>query len=402
MKFIRNAKLRDRILDFLSRALLIGLSVLACLWMVSGAHAGQGSITGIKGQLQPDGSYFVDFSLTQRISPKDVTVEFERNFIQVSLKGVSAYPARTETIQHSVLEKVFTYQYQPDLARARVLLKVSANSLRSRASWEVTGNGLRINLKGAGDEAHSISDSLKTSSAAASEPNASVDSEEERIVQEILNETKGGKTSSQAAANTSKAASEEAPLFAKKPDNFTNAPSAASSASTEDQAIFTAKNSTESGKGKEGAATRIVASLLLVIGLIGASAVAYRRFALGKGMPFQRQAKVIDVIASQSLGPKRSIALVKVLDQYMVVGMAGDGMSLLANLGADVKVEKYLDQIGGPGSSFLDTFEGALAGGPARSERSDVAGSNVSHKVAEVNLGIRGAIKKRIEGFKPL
>ena len=113
-------------------------------------------------------------------------------------------------------------------------------------------------------------------------------------------------------------------------------------------------------------------------------------------------AKVIDVIASQSLGAKRSIALVKVLDQYMVVGMAGDGMSLLANLGADVKVEKYLDQIGGPGSSFLDTFEGALAGGPARSERSDVAGSNVSHKVAEVNLGIRGAIKKRIEGFKPL
>ena len=37
---------------------------------------------------------------------------------------------------------------------------------------------------------------------------------------------------------------------------------------------------------------------------------------------------------------KRSIALVKVLEQYMVVGMSGDGMSLLANLGTDVKIDR--------------------------------------------------------------
>ncbi|MGZ3661973.1 MAG: flagellar biosynthetic protein FliO, partial [Bdellovibrionota bacterium] len=147
--------------------------------------------------------------------------------------------------------------------------------------------------------------------------------------------------------------------------------------------------------------TRIVASLLLVIGVIGACAVGFRRFALGKGNPFQRQNRVIETIATQGLGPKRSVAVIKVLDQYLVVGMSGDGMNLLANLGSDIKIDKYLDQIGGPGSSFTDTLEGALAGVTAAG-KTDTAGPPLTSRAAEIELGIRSSIKKRIAGFKPL
>jgi len=148
MKFIRKARrrlqLRDQIVDLLSKALLIGISVLACLWMVSGAHAASTSITGIKGEAQSDGTYAIDFSLSQKISADSVAVEFDRNFIQISLKGVSAYPARTENINQGTLEKVFTYQYQPDLTRARVLLKASANTVKAKSTWEVTSKGIRV------------------------------------------------------------------------------------------------------------------------------------------------------------------------------------------------------------------------------------------------------------------
>lgn len=385
MKFIRNARnlrIRDRVVDVLSKALLVAISVLACLWMISGAHAAQISITGIKTTAQENGDYFVDFTLSQALQAENVAVEFERNFIQLSLKGVSAYPARTENINQSVLEKVFTYQYQPDLARARVLLKGAASTIKSKSSWEITDRGLRIIVKGVGlNVAKAITDSVKSKSSATSTAPVVSDSEEERVVQEILSESKGAKAKESVAAATEikhvAATGEETPLFTEK------------------------TAAVEAEKSKESTATRIFASLLLVIGVIGATAVAYRRFALGKGISiggFQKQPKIIDVIASQGMGPKRSIALVKVLDQYMVVGMAGDGMNLLANLGSDVKIEKFLDQIGGPGSSFSDAFEGAMNVGSASS---DTAGAPLAHKIAE-DLGIRSSIKKRLAGFKPL
>jgi flagellar biosynthetic protein FliO len=364
MKFIRNARLRDRIVDFVSKALLIGISLLVCLWMISGARAANGQITGIKGSSLQDGAYAVDFSLSQHVEKDAVEVEFERNFIQVSFRGLSAYPARTENINTALLEKVFTYQYQPDLARARVLLKSQASTVKDKTSWELTKDGLRLIVKGAG-----------TAAPGAAASGGLIDADDEKLVKEIIE--KGTSISA-------------APM--KKP--------AESLANIESQPVFSSGTSAEKseGRAKETTATKVVASLLLVIGIIGATAVAFRRFVLGKGISFQRNEKVIQVVASQALGPKRSIAVVKVLDQYMVVGMAGDGMNLLANLGADVNVDRYLDQAG-PGVSFGDAFDSALVGGSGRNV--ETAGP-VSTQRNSVDLGIRASIKKRIEGFKPL
>ena len=101
-KFIRRLKRnlldKERLVEMLSRVVLIAASLLACLWMVSGAHASNPSIKGIKAKPLPDGSYVIDFLLSQKLGTENVSVEFERNFIQVSLKGVSAYPSRTEKI----------------------------------------------------------------------------------------------------------------------------------------------------------------------------------------------------------------------------------------------------------------------------------------------------------------
>jgi flagellar biogenesis protein FliO len=365
MKFIRNAKIRDRVVDLVSKAVLIAISALFCLWMVSGAHAVPTSIDNISVSPEGDG-YSIEFALSQKVDPKSVAVEFERNFIQLSLRGVSAYPARTETINQGGLEKVFTYQYQPDLARARVLLKTSAAAIKDKSSWELTAKGVRILVKAQGSNAQaSASDTVKSKAASVA------DTEEDRLVREILSEN--------------------------KPQETKKAPPAAKS-NAEEQPLFATKTNTEEKPKEEGAATRVFASLLLVVGLIGATAVAYRRFALGKGITFQRQTKVIDVVSTQAIGPKRSVALIKVLDQYMVVGMAGDGMSLLANLGSDVKIEKFIDQAG-PGSSFSDAFDNAMTG---EINPSTATGTGAVAQKAPVGLGIRSAIKKRIEGYKQL
>ena len=376
MKFIRNARtarIKERVYDILTKALLVAFSTLVCLWMISGARAAQGSITGIKASPQADGSYTIDFELSQKVNPGQVSVEFERNFIQLSLKGVSAYPARTENINQASLEKVFTYQYQPDLSRARILLKSAASTIKGKTSWEVTDTGVRITLKGQG---------AAVAAAAPAGTSSTGDTEEDRIVQEILSEVKpAGK-----AAEAANASSETKKIVA-----------------AEDQPLFAAKTGTQAeAKEKGPGASRVFASLLLVLGIIGAAAIAYRRFALGKGIgagAFRKQPRVIDVISTQGLGPKRSVALIKVLDQYMVVGMAGEGMSLLANLGSDVKIEKFIDQTG-QGPSFDDAFASALAG-DSGAEKATGSGAVAATKTT-VGMGIRSAIKKRIEGYKPL
>ena len=138
-----------------------------------------------------------------------------------------------------------------------------------------------------------------------------------------------------------------------------------------------------------------MASLLLVIGLIGAGSLAFRRFVQGRGLSFRQQGKVIEVISTQSMGPKRSIALIKVLDQHMVVGMSGDGMSLLANLGTNVNLDKFMEEPGA-GASFNDTLQSTISGGTGAVSARDVAGGG------GIQFSFRDSIKKRLVGFKPL
>lgn len=395
MKFIRNARAREKAIDFASKAALIAFSALFCLWMISGARAAD--ITSIHQGAAGEGEYAIDFAFSAPVKKDDVQVEFQRNFIQISLRGVSAYPARTEKLSHPLLEKVFTYQYQPDLARARVLLKVQASAIQEKASWEVTPQGLRIVVQGSGAAApvakalpaapkviakaekpkREVKDNVSTKSAATSSAPAAIeDPSEAQSIQQILAETKKG---------------------AKEPAKEPAKPEASKSLG-EEQPIFAASSSVAAAaSSKQSPATRIFTSLLLVVGVIGAIAIAFRRFVLGrgvsfKGMSFQRQNRMIETIASQSLGPKRSVALIRVLDQHMVVGMAGESMTLLANLGNSVNLDKYEDA--SIGASFADAFQGAISNDSA-------AASATSAPVAPAP-NMRSAIKKRMEGFKPL
>ncbi len=137
--------------------------------------------------------------------------------------------------------------------------------------------------------------------------------------------------------------------------------------------------------------------MLLVLGVIGAGSLAFRRFVQGKGLPFQRQGKVIEMVSTQTLGPKRSIALVKVLDRHLVIGMAGDSINLLVDMGTDVNLEKYMDD-SPSGASFSDALTLTMASpGSSSSSNLDKVKPSESDRT-----GFRANLKKRIEGLKPL
>ena len=224
-------------------------------------------------------------------------------------------------------------------------------------------------------------DSVK--SRAASTTKEQIEAEDDRLVNELINDVKLGKTETTASAALGiKDEKKSAPV------------------NTEDQPIFGHQSAAPvlTAKDQTGSSpiTKMFASLLMVIGVIGAIALAFRRFVLGKGISLTRNGRMIEVIANQTMGPKRSIAVVKVLDQYMVVGMSGDNMSLLSNLGTNVNLDKFSDDLSsGSGASFSSTFKKTLD----KDSFNDSAPVNFE---APAKPSVRDAIKKRISGFKPL
>ncbi len=379
MKFANKARLKEQVIDFVAKGILILFSGLVCLWMISGARAGSADIVNIQAK-QAEGTYDIEFLFSKNLQKDDVQVEFQRNFIQVSFRGVSAYPARTEKLDHPSTDKVFTYQYQPDLARARILLKTSAAKLQSSATWSVEGKSVRVSLKSDGTVTKAIKDEIKTTASSTAPANSAAavnnaksksgnveDPEEKKIRDALLS----GTTNLSEEKKTSIAEStENLPIFVKNEEK--------------------AKQAVES---KDTPAAKVFASLLLVVGLIAAGALAFRKFVLGKHSPFQKQTRMIQVVSSQAMGPKRSIALVKVLDQHLVVGMSGDSMNLLVNLGNNVNLDSFTDDIG-PGISFSDTLTSAV--------KTDAFDREEARLQKTTNLGFRATLKKRLEGLKPL
>jgi flagellar biogenesis protein FliO len=387
MKFGKKSQTIERIKDFAARSFLLLVCGLLCLWMISGAKAAtQNRIESIKGESLGSGSFQVVFEMAAPPKESDVQVKFDRNFIQFSLSGVSAFPARTVNLSQQPFERVFTYQYQPDQARARILLSQNSIPLQASSSWKVEGKTIVFQWKAPSSDAISI-----TSAAAKREsidrtpiaqkkiesvqspapPNTiATDPAEEKARQDVLQGA-----GSLAAPVVEVKDKEQLPLFTEKQKTVEGAP-------------------TPKEKGA-GAGAKIFASLLLVIGIIGAVAAGFRRFVLGRGVTFNGSGKTIEVVSQKGLGPKRSIALVRVLDQYMILGLAGDNINLLSNLGNDPKIEKLLDQAGGS-TSFADTFATAVRPNVA------IESSDSSPKKETPKMSMRDLIKKRVEGFKPL
>jgi flagellar biogenesis protein FliO len=381
MKFIRNVKTRERVVDFLAKSVLIAFSALVCLWMISGARAAGAEITDIKQSEMADGSYAVDFLLSKAVGKDQISVDFQRNFIQLTMNGVTAYPARTTKLSDARMEKVFTYQYQPDVTRARLLLKGQASAIQSASSWDVDAQRIRILVKGAGGSAAKASDSIKARAAAPLDP------DEEKMRQELI----AGKPAAPVAATS---ASASVPAMKPATDKVID---------QESLPVF-GNNAPAKEKESGNPISRMITSLVLVLGIVAAGGLAFKKFAKNQGiqMPFQRQnGKMIEVISTQGIGPKRSIAIVKVLDQYMVVGMSGDSMCLLSNLGTNPNVEKFMDE-NSSGASFNSTFAGVLSGGVTSKAPVATAGIDAVVPRSSGEQGVRSAIKKRIEGFKQL
>lgn len=292
-------------------AIIVGIAYGA----VGGASAAWASTTLKKVQVT-DGSQ-IDLFFDGKVNPSQVRTEYFNDIIQLSLDDVSVYPAKISSYSGMELTKIFAYQYAPKLVRCRLSVKGKAEDYQKRVEVKANGKVLSIRIKPAESVAASSQERPK-----AAEPEKTA--EEAALLARVLKSETAEKPSEKPSKNSkaSKASSGEQqsePLASGKPlpSPFRSMMMLGLVMTVFGGFAFLLK------KVKNGP------SLINHKGFAG----AISKFAKGS---LGRKGKMIEVVATHYLGPKKSIAMVRVGGRILVLGVTNESINLITQLSGEV------------------------------------------------------------------
>ncbi len=342
-------------------------------------------------QVQFSGDDRVDILLDGQIEPSKIRTEFFNDIIQLSVTDASVYPAKISSVSGRDLSKIFVYQYAPRLVRVRLTVKGKAESFQDRVNVRSGGKMLTVRLGKPG------TDVVATSSAQAAKPAAKPDAKadskpasrdiqpDERALLERVLKTPEAKGDKRHAKKKSDQAQAE-PL---------------------------------SGGRESLAPWRMLASLAGVVLLLGAALLGLRRLAGGKARngalgrwvrrSLGKSERLIEVISTHHLGPKKSIHMVRVAGRTLVLGVAEDSINLITELGGSAAGPSATSAqapaaLGGD-DDFLSTLGEQLAqesGRPANGAVSVDATAAGPAVYSGARSNTRDRIRSRLEGMKQL
>lgn len=373
-------------------------------WAFAGTTVPQ--ITQLK-QVQVGEGGQIQLLFDSKISPSQIKTEFVNDIVQLSIQDVAVYPAKIISTSTPDFTKIFAYQYTPKLIRCRVSVKGKAESYQGKVHVRTVGKIVTVAF---GSAARTASDSIATGAAQAL-----------RVSTPPAAEKPAASVAETPGANTKLAADEKKIL-----DRIE---------SNENKPIHLSPSA--SRKSSAPSPIRAIASLAVVLALILGGAYLFKKYGQNSALlgKIKRNGKMIEVIATQSLGPKRSIAVVKVAGRILVLGVASESISLISEIDSEDGVShtqngasffaNLLDAeskpqgaptqgsnrlaVGAAVSVSVDPRIGAIqaAGQTMTATNGAVsAGKPVSPTVAAAESGfasrVRDRIRNRMEGMKEL
>jgi flagellar biogenesis protein FliO len=381
------------------------IALLGCLLGTFQDPALAVSLTTLK-QVQITNGSQVDLLFDGKISKDQIRTEFFNDIIQVSLTDAAVYPAKISSVNGDAMTKIFAYQYAPRLVRCRISVKGKAEDFKDAFAVKPSGKMLTLKL-GAGVDSLTLQSSAPLAAPKSTEIKIS-ESEERALLEKVL-----------------KAGPAPAPIEAKEPAKET--PKKRESASKESSSKEKSEVSKSLTSGKPlPSLWGAFGKLAIVLGIFLAAAFAFRkyktsefgskslmsgaiaRFAKGK---LGGSSKMIEIISTQYLGPKQSIAVVKISGRTMVLGISQDSINLISQLGgeADLNDSEEIDGLLPAIPTASTPAAGTMAAGTPRF--SDLLGIEATKPQARVapqgpsmtsSNEVRERIKSRLEGFKTL
>lgn len=379
------------LLAFISAALFHAAAASA------GPTAATPQVTQLK-QVQVGEGGSIQLLFDSKVAPSQIKTEFVNDIVQLSIQDVAVYPAKIISASAPDFTKIFAYQYTPKLIRCRVSVKGKAEAYQSKVRVKASGKLITIAFGAAGAPS---SDLIATGSAQAL-----------RVSTPPAAEKAADAPQAQASAPAKLSADEKKIL-----DRIE---------SNESKPIHLGQGATR--KTSAPSPMRAILSLAAVLALIIGGAALFKKYGQNSALlsKMKRNGKLIEVVATQSLGPKRSIAVVKVAGRVLVLGVASESISLISELDSEdgathpqsgasffanlLDAEVKPGTTAAPNAANMNRAAAAIAASTqvapaiARTAAPAAAQPVVAAQATQsaVNNGIRDRIRNRMEGMKEL
>ena len=259
--------------------------------------------------------------LLDGVTPKTLLeLDYVRDIVQFSIQNATIYPAKILHAEDQSFNKIFAYQYSPNLVRVRFSVDGKAEAFKGKVKWALKGKTIVVSFP--------ATHSVKTE--------AVEESTEKTLLAKVLGDHKPQpevKPETLANNNNSKPTIESTPLTGKSSKQMT----------------------TSASLGGQKAGSSILKSFLsmfLIVGGLGAVLVYVKRKKNGMHatqakkvgdswisslLPssMRKQKSFIEVMATHALGPKQSIVVVKIRGQQFVLGVTQDSVQLITQIDSD-------------------------------------------------------------------
>jgi len=361
------------------------LSLISCAATVGSAHA---AAVNIK-QVVVGQDSRVDLVLDGKLNESQVRTEYLNDIVQLSISDATVYPAKITSVSGQDLTKVFVYQYAPKLVRVRLSVKGKAESYKNRISLKASGKSLVVGLSGRNSKADQVTASAAQVQKKSDPAPALNDADERALLDKILK-------------------SEGTPEAA---------PQAKVAAPTAQAKVTTTRALTGSPKTEDLINPwKALGSFLFVMALLGAAILGLKRVASLKGKnnalgklltrTLGKPEKMIEVVATHYLGPKKSIHVVNVAGRTLVLGVSDGAINLITEFGVGEVTKAAPKPVAQASetSDFLSELGEQIAkesGGVAPSQGAGavLAGPTLN---ASSRDRTREMIRNRLEGMKQL
>ncbi|MBI2712380.1 MAG: flagellar biosynthetic protein FliO [Bdellovibrio sp.] len=383
----------------------------------------------------------VDVFLTfdKKVSSQVAEVELLRDFIQITLSDASVYPQKSILVRGKTITKISAYQFSPKIVRCRLAVRGSALAFQGRVETSVVkgaaaeGRILKIRVK-APDTSAPVKEGASTHLQQELEAKSlapvpahfqeveAVDHPTQIAPENQVNAAAGNGKDAPKNPDDARQEQEEKVLLDRVLKASTSEKPLASSGDAEksDRMPLTGAKPLPSFKGvfiKLGAVTLF--ALLLGWAVMRARGIkkstgvlgAIQKMATGALAKMPKNEKMIQVVSTHHIDPKKSIAVVKIAGRLLVLGLSNDSINLITQFGesSDSLSPADLSDSDLTGS-FGDLFQNENAK-PLKSpfdgrsfHSSNGSSSNSFDSPSEPSLipSVKSRIKSRLEGLKPL
>jgi flagellar biogenesis protein FliO len=394
------------------------------------------ALTTLK-QVQVTNGSQVDLLFDGKIKPAQIRTEFFNDTIQVSLTDAAVYPAKISSVNGDALTKIFAYQYAPKLVRCRITVKGKAEDYKDLFTAKAQGKILTLRVGQSSDQITLQSSAPEAQAGQAKKRVVEADAfkiseaEEKALLERVLKSQPVAPTTAvmekqEAAPQSSKRSKrdrEESPKALAGGKPLPSLWSALAKLAMVIALFLAAAFAVRKFRGVDfGSAPSGHFEKSGLMGLKGLGG-ALSRFTHGIGIKGAK-GKMIEVVSTHHLGPKKSIAVVKVAGRTLVLGVSAESINLITQI--DGNGEADFSDLGGLDIAFDRSSApepaspgglGATAAGPAffsellRGEATqpqaayargpgEVSARPVATPPSSTN--VRAQIRSRLEGLKPL